>query len=142
MEKRFFSKGDFFFKDEIKVLLQRGVIKESKHEEGEFISSIFLVPKSEDFFRKVLNLKKLNENMLYIHFKMEITKSTLTLVTPNSYMEMVDIKDTYYSVPILPGHQKYLKFYFRGKLLSIYMPSKRSLLRSTQIYKITKIYFF
>ena len=109
---------------------------------GEFISSTFLVPKSEDFFRKVLNLKKLNENMPYIHFKMEITKSTLTLVTPNSYMEMVDIKDAYYSVPILPGHQKYLKFYFRGKHLSIYMPSKRSLLRSTQIYKITKISFF
>ena len=31
-------------------------------------------------------------------------------------MAKVDIKDAYYSVPILPEHQKYLKFYFRGKL--------------------------
>ena len=100
----------------IKNLLQKGVIKESQHEEGEFISPIFLVPKSEDSFRMILNLKRLNENMPYIHFKMETIKSILTLVTPNCYMAKVDIKDAYYSVPILPEHQKYLKFYFRGKL--------------------------
>ena len=94
----------------------KGVIKESQHEEGEFISPIFLVPKSEDFFRMILNLKRLNENMPYIHFKMETIKPILTLVTPNYYMAKVDIKDTYYSVPILPEHQKYLKFYFREKL--------------------------
>ena len=41
-------------------------------------------------------------------------------------------------------HVKYLKFYFREKLTSIYMPSKLSLLslRSTQIFKITKNPFF
>ena len=80
------------------------------------MSPIFLVPKSEDSFRRILNLKRLNENMSYIHFKMETIKSILTLVTPNCYMAKVDIKDAYCSVPILPEHQKYLKFYFRGKL--------------------------
>ena len=40
----------------------------------------------------------------------------MTLVTPNCYVAKIDIKDAYYSVPILPEHQKYLKFYFRGKL--------------------------
>ena len=38
-----------------------------------------------------------------------------TLMTPNCYMVKVDIKDTYYSVPILLEHQKYLKFNFTGK---------------------------
>ena len=79
-------------------------------------NSIFLVPKSEDSFRMILNLKRLNENMPYIHFKMETIKSILTLVTPNCFMAKVDIKDAYYSVPILPEHEKYLKLYFRGKL--------------------------
>ena len=37
-------------------------------------------------------------------------------MTPNCYMAKVEIKDAYYSFPILPEHQKYLKFYFRGKL--------------------------
>ena len=31
-------------------------------------------------------------------------------------MAKVDIKDTYYSVPILESHQKHLKFIFNGKL--------------------------
>ena len=77
--------------DEIKNLLQKGVIKELKHKEGEFISSIFLVSKSEDFFRTILNLKKLNENMPYINFKMETIKSIVTLVTANCYKTKVDI---------------------------------------------------
>ena len=46
---------------------------------------------------------------------METIKSILTLAIPNCYMAKVYIKNAYYSVPILPKHQKYLKFYFRGK---------------------------
>ena len=117
MEMRFSSKEESFLADEIKNLQQKGVIKKSQHEEGEFISPIFLVSKSEGSFRMILNLKRLNENMPNIHFKMGTIKSILTLVTPNCYiMAKVDIKDAYYSVPILSEHQKYLKFYFRGKL--------------------------
>ena len=36
-------------------------------------------------------------------------------MTPNCYMVKLDIKDVYYSVPMLSGHQKYQNFYFRGK---------------------------
>ena len=39
----------------------------------------------------ILNTKKLNENMPYIHFKVETIKSLLTLMTPNCYMKKVDI---------------------------------------------------
>ena len=70
----------------------------------------------EDSFKLILNLKRLNENIPYIHFKMDIIKSILTLVIPNCYIANVDIMDAYYSVPILQEHQKYLKLYFRGNL--------------------------
>ena len=93
--------------------------------------------KSDNSFRMILILKRLNENMSYIHFEIETTKSILTLMTPSCYMANADIKDAYYSVPI-PERQKYLKFYFRGKLSSIYMSSKLSLLRFTQIHKVAK----
>ena len=46
---------------------------------------------------------------------METIKSIMTLVIPNCYVAKVNIKDIYYSVPILPDYQKYPKFYFRGK---------------------------
>ena len=114
MKVRFSSK-EFFLADEIKNLSQKD-IKESQNKEGEFISSIFVVPKSEDLFRMISNLKSLTEDLSYIHFKMEKIKSILTLGTPNCYMAKIDIKDTYYSVPILSEHQKYLKFYFRENL--------------------------
>ena len=47
---------------------------------------------------------------------METIKSVLNLVTPNCYMAKIDIKDAYYSIPILPEHQKFLKFSLQGKL--------------------------
>ena len=64
----------------------------------------------------ILNLKRLNENMPYIHLKMETIKSILTLVTAYCSMAKVDKNDEYCLVAILPEHQKYLKFCFRGKL--------------------------
>ena len=101
---------------EIKNLLRKGVIKESQHEEGEYISPIFLTPKSDGSFRMILNLKKLNDHMPHIHFKMETIKSVLNLVTPNCYIAKIDVKNSYYSTPILPEHQKFLKFSLQGKL--------------------------
>ena len=87
---RFSPKEELHLEDEIKNLLWKDVIKELQHEEGEVMSPIYLVPKSEDSFRAILNLKRLNENMPYIHLKMESTKSILTLVTPNCCMAKVD----------------------------------------------------
>ena len=47
---------------------------------------------------------------------METIKSVVNLVTPNCYMTKIDIKDAYYSISILPEHQKFLKFSLQGKL--------------------------
>ena len=106
-EMKFPPKEEKFLNEEIEKLLTKGVIKESTHETGEFISPIFLVPKSSDSYRPILNLKKLNEHMPYTHFKIETIYSILTIITPNCYMAKLDIKDAYYSIPILEEHKKY-----------------------------------
>ena len=54
---KFFLKEEMFLLIEIKNLLCIGVIKESQHEESEYISPIFLTPNTEGSFRIVLNLK-------------------------------------------------------------------------------------
>ena len=105
-----------FLSVEVKNLLRKGVIKEFQHEEGEYISPIFLTPKSGGLFRIILKLKRLNDHMPYIHFQMETIKSVLNLVTPNCDMAKTDVKDAYYSIPSLPEHQKCLKFSLQGKL--------------------------
>ena len=105
-----------FLSGEIKNRLRKGVIKESQHEEVKYISPIFLTPKSNGSFRMILNFKKLNDHMAYIHFKTEAIKSVLNLVPPNCCMAKIDVKDVYYSIPILSEHQKFLKFSLQGKL--------------------------
>lgn len=116
MKIRFPFKEYLFLVDEIKLLLQKGVINEPQHQKGEFISLNFLVSKSEDFLRIIVNLKILNENMTHFIFEMETIMSALTLVTPYCYIPKEDIKDAYCFFPILPEHQKCLKFYSRKNL--------------------------
>ena len=56
---------------EIQKLIQKGVIIPSVHEEGEFISTIFLHSKKDGSYRTILNLKQFNEFVQYRHFKMD-----------------------------------------------------------------------
>ena len=87
-------------------LLAKQVLVPSKHEPQEFISPIFTGPKSDGTSRLILNLKKLNTFLQYIHFKMECIHTILQLVTPGAWMASIDLKDDYYSVPIAKKSQK------------------------------------
>ena len=99
---------------EIQQLLGKDVIVESSHEQDEFISPIFLRPKPDGSHRLILNLKKLDENVVYRHFKMDSIWTAISLMKPNCYMASIDLKDAYYSVRVSPKHQKYLKFLWNG----------------------------
>ena len=88
----------------------------SDNEAGQFISPIFSVPKSDAKIRLILNLKKLNTYLEYVHFKMENIHSILKLVTHGSWMASIDLKDAYYSVPISESSQKYLKFIYESQM--------------------------
>ena len=58
----------------------------------------------------ILNLKHLNEYVAYHHFKMDTIQTALKLLRPGCFMASVDLKDTYYSVPVAEEDTKYLKF--------------------------------
>ena len=103
-------------KNEIQKLLSKGVIVDSHHEIGDYISPIFSVPKSDGSIRLILNLKKFNEFVKFTHFKMENIHTILGLVTPGCWMASIDLKDAYYSVKIHPQYQKYLKFTYANQL--------------------------
>ena len=92
---------------EIQSLLEKGAIVPCEHEKGEYISPIFTTSKKDGSSRMILNLKGLNKFLEYHHFKMESFSTIVSLVKPNCF---IDLKDAYYSVPVAPEHQKYLKF--------------------------------
>ena len=102
--------------EEIRSLLLCGAIIESVHEEGEFISNVFLRPKKTGGFRMILNLKKLNKFIRYNKFKMETSMNILNLIEEGCFQTSVDFESAYLMVAIHPKYQKYLKFYWKGVL--------------------------
>ncbi|XP_068684357.1 uncharacterized protein [Montipora foliosa] len=107
---------------EIVQLLNKGVIVESPHFQGEFVLSIFVrLKKNGVDYRIILNLKELNKFIVYRHFKMDSLKTVTDLMSQGCYMASVDIKDAYYTVPIATEHQKFLKFRQKGYLSSSYI---------------------
>ena len=101
---------------EINKLLSKGVITKASHSVGEFISTIFTRPQKDGSHRLILNLRKLNEYIVYHHFKMDSLQSAVQLMKPNCWMAVLDLKDAYYSVPIATKDRKYLRFMHGGQL--------------------------
>ena len=71
------------------------------------ISPIFVRPKKDGSHRVIFNLKKLNEAVSYHHFKMDTLETGIRLMRPGCYMNSIDLKDAYYSIPIASEHQKF-----------------------------------
>ena len=114
--KCFSAEENDIISKEVVNLLEKVVIIETRHEPGEFISSVFVRPKKDGSHRMILSLKNLNKHVQYNHFKMDTLQSVISLMTPKCFMASVHLKDAYYSVPVALAHQKYLKFEWGGKL--------------------------
>ena len=54
---------------EISKLLLKGVIERTGHTGNGFVSNVFVRPKKDGTYRMILNLKSLNEFLVYQHFK-------------------------------------------------------------------------
>ena len=102
---------------EVTELISKGAVVPCQSEPGEFISTLFIVPKKNGKFRPVINLRYLNHYVHYDHFKQETFKVVLDLVQKNDFFTSIDLSDAYFSVPIHTDYQKYLKFSWNGQLL-------------------------
>lgn len=101
---------------EMQSLLNKKVITPAVHSPGEFLSSIFSVPKREGKLRLILNLKEFNHFIPYIHFKMETFAQALCLIKPFCYMASIDLYDAYYSVSINAMDRKFFRFRWKDQL--------------------------
>ena len=61
---------------------------------------LFIFHKSNGGIRLIFNLKQLNKNIEYHHFKMDSINTVLNLITKDCFMTSIDLKDAYYSVKI------------------------------------------
>ena len=112
-----FSGDQFLLVDnEVQELLSKGATVPSESKYGEFISTLFVVPKKNGKFRPVINLRYLNQFVHYDQFKKQTFKLILNLIKENDFFMSIDMSDAYFSVPIDDNYQKYLKFSWKGIL--------------------------
>jgi hypothetical protein len=99
---------------EVRALLEKNAIRLSTT--SDYVSSLFVIPKKSGGFRPVVNLKPLNVNILYRHFKMEGTAMLKHLLKKGDWMVKIDLQDAYLTVPILPSHCRFLQFEWKGRV--------------------------
>ncbi|XP_011858469.1 PREDICTED: uncharacterized protein LOC105556025, partial [Vollenhovia emeryi] len=83
---------------------------------GQFISSYFLIPKSDGNYRFILNLKKLNKFVNTEHFKLEDLRAACRILTWDMFMGTINLREAYFLIPIHTEFRKFLRFEFNNQL--------------------------
>ena len=81
-----------------------------------FYSHLFLVPKSHQRWRPVIDLSRLNTFLHVEKFKMETPESIRTSLIPGEWVSLIDLSDAYLHIPIHPNSRKYLRFCYRSQV--------------------------
>ena len=100
---------------EVNNLCQKRAIIPTTNDGTGFVSPVF-IPKTGEKWRSVINLKALNVYVVAPHFKMESVRSVKGLIQKDDWLTKLDLKDAYLTVPVLPCHQKYLRFCWQGQM--------------------------
>lgn len=100
----------------IKKLLVSGAIETAEVTHGQFLSNIFVVPKSDGGSRLVINLKDLNNFIKAPHFKMEDIRVAMNTIRSGVYMAVLDQKEAFHRIPVNVNDRKYLRFVWEGHL--------------------------
>jgi len=106
---------------EVEALLAKKAIFPISHPVDGFVSNMFAVKKKKEkeadpqLWRPIINLKRLNSFIVYEHFKMEGLDLVKFIIRRGDWMVKVDLKDAYFTVPVAPVHQKFLRFIWKGK---------------------------
>ena len=95
-------------------------IQQTEHQAGEFLSNISLVSKREGGNRPVVNLRYLNQFILYQHFKMEGLFCLREILQEGDYMCKMDMKDAYFSILLHQSSRNYVRFSWSGNIYEFF----------------------
>lgn len=102
--------------EQIKILLGKGAIEKCNPNPRQFLSRIFIIPRSDGSDRMILNLKDLNRFIDTVHFKLEDGRTVRQLLNRGSFLASIDLKDAYHLISVAPTDRVYLRFQFEGQL--------------------------
>lgn len=96
-------------------LLTLEAVRPCALEDSRFVSSYFLLPKSDRTFRFILNLKKLNEFIQTVHFKLEDGRTAMKLISRGDFFAKLDLENAYFLISVDEASSKYLTFIFQDQ---------------------------
>lgn len=118
--------------EEISTFLQKEAIVRVNSSEQltgfGFYSKYFIIPKKDGGLCPILGLRWLNTFVKLLPFKMLNTKQILGSIGRREWFTFLDLKDTYFHVPICPDHRPFLQFVFHRQAYQLkVLPSGLSL---------------
>ena len=99
---------------EVEALLRKGAVEEVRLSLG-YYSKMFVVLK-DGGWGPIINLKRLNTYLVPLHFWMDTPRNVALLLRPGNWTALIDLKDTYFHVPVDCRFHRLLRFGWQGKL--------------------------
>ena len=100
----------------LRALIQKNAVEKVKTQMSPaFFNRLFLLPKCNNKWRPILDIRSMNDNLKSEKFKMETPESTRTYLQKGEWVTSIDFKDTYFHISINPQSRKYLRFHIQGQ---------------------------
>ena len=121
-------------------MLMKGAIIVFDPKKDKFLSSLFLAKKKDGGNRPVDNLKDLNSNIPYQHFKMEGLFLLKERLLPGGKMCKIDLKDAYFAIPLSPvcEIQDVCQIPVERPSIQVLLPLLRTFSCSSGLYRVIK----
>ena len=98
------------------ALIQKNAVEKVNQKNSlAFFNRLFLVPKTNNKWRPILDLSALNKFLKVGSFKMETPESIRTSLQQGEWVTSIDFRDAYFHIPISPQSRNYIRFHIQGQ---------------------------
>ena len=106
--------GQAVLDSEVASMQEKAVIRRVDGNRDGVVNPFFARPKSTPGkWRPILSMKKVNEFVRYVKFRMTTVKNIKTWLQEGSYMTSLDLSDAYFSIPLHHTVFKFVRFVWR-----------------------------
>jgi hypothetical protein len=103
---------------ELSTLLEKVAIGEVERfdRQAGFFSRYFPIPKKDGGLRPILDLRGFNMYLRPLKCRLFTVPRVRQTIKAGDWIGAIDLKDAYFQIPIWPGHWRFLRFAFKGRI--------------------------